>query len=155
MKAVKFPHPLQFLFTNIFSKQFMKVVRKAVAERSRVWVYESNKEMRDAVRAANEKCGATRVVFVESPITEETCFATKNSLLFGLDRDNLPEDEIYPERKIECAKALREIKYKPFGFVSRRMCELASVAHPNAAGSLAYAEAIKRQLRPIFQNPIS
>lgn len=152
MKIVRFPHPLQFLLTNIFSKQFMKIVRKAVSERSRIWVFESNKELRDAVRQANEKCKRTQILFVESPITEENCFATKNSLLFGMDKDNKPEDALYAERKRECPKVFREIKYKPFGFVSTRLCELASVAHPNAAGSIAYAEAIKARLKPIFES---
>jgi hypothetical protein len=154
MKIVRFPHPLQFLLTNLFSKQFMKIVRKAVSERSRIWFYESNKELRDAVLQANEKCRRTQILFVESPITEENCFATKNSLLFGMDNDNKPEDELYKERKRECPKVFKEIKYKPFGFISTRMCELASVAHPNKAGSVAYAEAIKTRLKSFFQkNP--
>ncbi|MBS1793156.1 MAG: SGNH/GDSL hydrolase family protein [Acidobacteria bacterium] len=151
MKIVKFPHPLQFLLTNLFSKQFMKIVRKATAERSRIWVYESNKELRDAVREANEKSRRERVVFVESPITEENCFATKNSLLFGMNEDNKPEDELYAERLTECPKVFREIKYRPFGLISERMCELASVAHPNKAGARAYAEAIETRLGKFFR----
>lgn len=151
MKIVKFPHFLQFLLTNDFSRQFMKIVRKATAERSKIWVSESNKELRDAVKTINEKCGFRRVIFVESPITEETCFATKNPMLWGMDKDNKPEDFIYRERKTECAKVFKNIKYKPFGIVSTRICELASVAHPNVAGSIAYAEAIKAKLKTIFQ----
>lgn len=146
MKIVRFPHPLQFLLTNIFSKQFMKIVRKATSERSRIWVFESNKELRDAVRDANVRTGRERAIFVESPIGEANCFATKEPYLFGMDEDNLPEDPLYRERKVECPKVFREIKYKPFGFVSVRLCELASVAHPNEAGSRAYAEAIKSSL---------
>lgn len=149
MKIVKFPHFLQFVLTNDFSKKFMKIVRKATAERSRIWVSESNKELRDAVKAINEKCGFKRVIFVESPITEETCFATKNPMLWGMDKDNKPEDFIYRERKNECPKVFKNIKFKPFGIFSKRLCELASVAHPNVAGSIAYAEAIKTQLSKI------
>lgn len=152
MKIVKFPHPFQFLLTNIFSKQFMKIIRKAVASRSRIWVAESNKEMRDAVKDANEKCQRTQILFVESPITEENCFATKNSMLWGTDDDNKPEDDLYKLRKTVCPAELKEIKYKPYGFFSVRLCELASIAHPNKLGSIAYAEAIKARLKPIFQN---
>lgn len=151
MKIVKFPHFLQFLLTNDFSRQFMKIVRKATAERSRIWVSESNKELRDAVKTINEKCGFSRAIFVESPITEETCFATKNPMLWGMDKDNKPEDFIYAERKIECPKVFKIIKYKPFSIFSTRLCEIASVAHPNVAGSIAYAEAIKAKLKTIFQ----
>ncbi|HQU81517.1 MAG TPA: hypothetical protein PKY59_00235 [Pyrinomonadaceae bacterium] len=151
MKIVKFPHFLQFALTNDFSKQFMKIVRKATAERSRIWVSESNKELRDAVKTINEKCGFSRAIFVESPITEETCFATKKPMLWGMDKDNKPEDFVYNERKTECPQVFKNIKYKPFGIFSTRLCELASVAHPNVAGSIAYSEAIKAKLKIIFQ----
>ena len=150
MKVVKFPHPLQFLFTNDFSKQFMKIVRKETTKRSRIWLSESNKQLREAVRKTNEKLGRERVIFVETPIPEEKSFATKNSMLFGLSDDNLPEDEIYEERKVICSQVFKEIKYKPFSLLSNRFCELASVAHVNYEGSKAYAEAIKTQLKPIF-----
>lgn len=150
MKIVKFPHPLQFLLTNILSKQFMKIVRKAIANRSRIWVAESNKELRDAVKDANAKCQKTQILFVESPITEENCFATKNSLLWGTDDDNKPEDDLYRLRKTVCPAAFKEIKHKPYGFFSTRICELAAIAHPNKAGAIAYAEAIKNRLKPFF-----
>lgn len=155
MKIVKFPHPLQFLLTNILSKQFMKIVRKAVAMRSRIWVTESNKELRDAVKDANANCRRTQILFVESPITEENCFATKNSLLWGTDDDNKPEDDLYKLRKTVCPAAFKEIKHKPFGFFSTRICELASIAHPNKDGAIAYAEAIKDRLKSYFQKEIS
>ena len=150
MKMVRFPHQLQWLLTNGFSKQFMKIVRKATSDRSRLWFNESNKELADAVAKTNERLARPRVVFVPSPVTEETCFATPNSLLWSLDKDNRPEDDIYAERLVKCPEVFNEIKYKPFGPLSVRLCELASVAHVNKAGSIAYAEAAKPILRPFF-----
>ncbi len=151
MKMVKFPHQLQWLLTNGFSKQFMKIVRKATSNRSRLWFSESNKELADAVLNTNQKLPRPRVVLVPSPVTEETCFATPNSLLWSLDKDNRPEDDIYPERVEKCPAVFDEITYKPFGPLSVRLCELASVAHVNKAGSIAYAEAAKPILRPMFE----
>lgn len=150
-KLVRFPHQLQWLLTNGFSKQFMKIVRKATADRSRLWFSESNKELADAVAKANARLERSRVVFVPSPVTEETCYATPNSLLWSLDKDNRPEDDIYAERLERCPQVFDEIKYKPFGPLSVRLCELASVAHVNKAGSIAYAESAIKVLGEHFK----
>jgi hypothetical protein len=72
-------------------------------------------------------------------------------MLWSLDKDNRPEDDIYQERIEKCPQVFDEIKYKPFGALSVRLCELASVAHVNKAGSIAYAEAAKPVLRPLFE----
>ncbi|CAN5525036.1 hypothetical protein BH18ACI1_BH18ACI1_07550 [soil metagenome] len=149
-KAVKFPHPLQFTFTNGFSKQFMKILRKNMARRSRIWVAESNRELREAIAKVNAKFDKPKVIFVETPITEENCYATKNSLLWQTDKDNFPNDELYNDRRIECREALDEIKFHHYGKLSLRLCELAAIGHPNIEGSKAYAEAIKKSLKPIY-----
>jgi hypothetical protein len=90
------------------------------------------------------------VVFVESPITEETCYGTKNTLLWETDKDNKPNDERYSDRINECPKALKEIKFHHYGKLSPRLCELAAIGHPNVEGSKAYAEAIKNRLKPVL-----
>ncbi len=149
-KTVKFPHPLQWTFTNGVSRQFMKILRKNMARRSRIWVAESNRELREAIGKVNAGFDKPKVVFVETPITEENCYATKNSLLWQTDGENLPNDELYNERKIECRKALGELKFHHYGKLSSRLCELAAIGHPNIEGSKAYAEAIKNSLKRFF-----
>ncbi len=149
-KVVKFPHPLQWTFTNGMSKQFMKILRKNMAMRSRIWVSESNRELNEAIAKVNAKFDKPKVIFVETPITEENCYGTKNTLLWETDKDNFPNDERYQERKIECPKALSEIKFHHYGKLSERLCELAAIGHPNIEGSKAYAEAIKNKLKPVF-----
>lgn len=154
-KVVKFPHPLQFTFTNAFSRQFMKILRRKMAQRSRLWVAESNREMRQAIAKVNGKFDKPRVIFVETPITEENCYGTKNTLLWETDKDNFPNDERYGDRKIECPKALKEIKFHHYGKLSERLCELAAIGHPNIEGSKAYAEAIKNSLKEFFSAPVA
>jgi hypothetical protein len=149
-KPAKFPHPLQWTFTNPLSKQFMKILRKKMAERSRIWVAESNREMRTAIAKINAKFDESRVLFVQSPITEENCFGTKNSLLWETNKDNLPGDERYAERKKICSEVFDELKYQHYGKLSTRMCELAAIGHPNIEGAKAFAESIKNSLKPIF-----
>lgn len=151
MKIVRFPHELQWLITNDLSKQFMKIVRKTTSNRSRLWFARSNVELSEAIANVNARFPRPRVALVESPVTEESCFATKNSLLWSLDNDNLPEDDLYRERKTVCPTVFREIKYKPFGPLSVRLCELASVAHVNKAGSKAYATAALPTLRELLR----
>ena len=148
-KAVKFPHPLQFAFTNGLSKQFMKILRKKMARRSSLWITESNRETRAAITEVNAKFDRQRIIFVESPITEENCFGTKNSLLWDTDKDNFPGDERYAERKTMCPQVFEEVKFDHYGKLSVRMCELAAIGHPNVEGAKAFAEAIKIKLKPI------
>lgn len=153
-KVVKFPQLLQFALTNNLSKQFMKILRKKMAMRSRIWVKESNREIREAIARINAKFDKPRVIFVETPITEENCFGTKNSLLWETNADNLPNDERYNERKIECPKAFGELKFHHYGKLSVRLCEMAAIGHPNIEGAKAYSEAVKNNLKTIFRAEI-
>ena len=147
LKAVKFPHPLGAAFTNGASKQLMKVLRKKMAERSRLWVAESNRAFSDAIVRANANLETSRIFFVESPITEDRCFGTERSLLWETDKDNLPADERYAERKQMCPEVFSELKHHHYGKMSVRMCELAAIGHPNAEGARMTAEAIKDRLK--------
>ena len=153
-KTVKFPHPLQFLFTNDLSRQFMKILRKKMARRSSLWVAESNRETRAAIARVNARSNEPKIVFVESPITEENCFGTKNTLLWESDENNFPNDEAYRDRKTMCPEVFEEIKFDHYGRLSVRMCELAAIGHPNVEGAKAFAEAIKQTLKPAFESAV-
>ena len=150
LKAVKFPHPFGLAFTNGASKQLMKVLRKKMAERSRLWVAESNRALSDAVIRTNLNLETARVVFVESPITEERSFGTDRSMLWDTDKDNLPADQRYQERKEICPKVFSELKHHHYGKMSVRMCELAAIGHPNLEGARATADAITAKLKPVL-----
>ncbi len=147
LKIIGFPPNLQFFFTNPLSRQFLKILRNRIAKRSRIWLEESNREMRKAVAKLNAGGDRGGAIFVESPIEEDRSYATKDPLLWEIGKDHLPNDETFAERQTGCAKAFTEMKYQHYGRLSRRMCELSSVAHPNVLGSRAYAEAIKAALK--------
>jgi len=146
-KIISFPPKLQFVLTNPLSRQFLKPLRNRMATRSRIWLTESNREIRNAIAKLNAGRDRPRAFFVESPITEEYSYATKKSLLWEIGKNHLPNDETYDERKVGCAKVFGEMKYQHYGKLSTRMCELSSVAHPNVEGSKAFAEAIKNTLK--------
>jgi hypothetical protein len=149
-KALKFPFQLQFALTNGLSRQFLKILRKKMARRSRMWVTESNRATREAIAKVNAKFERERIIFVESPITEENCFGTKNSLLWETDADNFPGDQRYRERKAMCTQVFDELKFDHYGRLSVRLCELAAIGHPNVEGARVFAEAVKTGLKPIL-----
>lgn len=121
-----------------------------MAGNSRIRVTESNRQICEAIAKVNAKFDEPKIFFVKTPITEENCYATKNSLLWQTDEDNLPNDEMYNERKIECRKAFKELKFHDYGKLTNRMCEIMGVGHPNIEGAKAYAEAIKKSLKTIL-----
>lgn len=146
-KVVDFPSALEFVFTNPVSKLFVKLLRKKVVARSRLWLKESNRELRSAIARANARLDRPRIQFVEGPVKEENAFATKDTMLWGMTKKRLPNDETYESRKETCVRAFSEIKYHHYGKLTVRMCELASVAHLNPAGSRAYAAAVIDSLK--------
>ncbi len=150
LKIISYPPKLQFFFTNPLSGLFLKILRNKIAKRSRIWLRESNREMQNAIAKINKDRDTPTVLFIESPITEEYSYATKNPLLWEIGKNNLPNDETYGERLVGCAQVFSEMKYQHYGRLSTRMCELSSVAHPNVEGSKAFAEAIKAKLESSY-----
>jgi hypothetical protein len=150
LKIISFPPKLQFFFTNILSRQFLKIFRNKMAKRSAIWLRESNREIREAVSKMNNGSDNSKVLFVESPITEEFSYGTKNSMFWEIGENHIPNDETYAERRAGCKPVFDEMKYQHYGRLSTRMCELSSVAHPNVTGSKAFAEAIKVKIESSY-----
>jgi hypothetical protein len=152
LSIVDLPKNLEFVFTNPVSKQLLKILRRKIARRSTVWLTESNREIREAVEKVNAALAQPRVLFVESPITDDGAYATKNPMLWEIGKKSLPVDETLNERLSVCSKVFSEIKYQHYGRLSTRMCELSSIAHPNVEGAKAYADAVKNALKGDISN---
>ena len=146
------PPKLQFVFTNPLSRPALALLRNRITKRSRIWVKDSDRHIQGAISALNSDLGEKRAIFVASPIPESASYATKNSLLWEIGPDHLPNDETYAERKVGCASVFTEMKYQHYGRKSTLMCELSSVAHPNVEGSKAFSGAITTALRSNFFN---
>ena len=128
----------------------MSLLRNRIARRSRIWVEESDRHVQGAIAALNSDLREKRAIFVASPIPESASYGTKDSLLWEMGPDHVPNDETYAERKIGCASVFTEMKYQHYGSLSRLMCELSSVAHPNVEGSKAFSGAITTALKLNF-----
>jgi hypothetical protein len=151
LESMGFPRILKpFANNRLTRKLYFNKLRKKGIARSRIWLEESNKNFQSAVEKLNTKFDKPRAVFVQSPITEDTCLETPNTLLFRMGKDNAVEDPLYRERAADCVNALPELKKTTGIDYPVRLCEIAAVGHPNPAGSLAYAEAIKTTLTPFL-----
>lgn len=150
LELYKFPRAFKFLINNIIGKQFFKGARDKAIRRSRIWTENSGRELRKAVERVNARFGRRRAVFIESPITEENSFATKEPLVWNMGKNGRSEDPFYDVRHRECKEEIRELEESTDIKYPIRFCELAGLGHPNPQGAKAYAEAIEAALKPLI-----
>ncbi len=155
LELYEFPRMTKPLLNNPLTKPILKIIRQKIINRSKFWAENSALELQKAVDRLNSKLGRRQAIFIKSPITEENCFGTKKSLLWGMAKKGRSEDEIYDQRSAACRRELADLTKNNEVDYSMRFCELAGIGHPNIEGSKTYAEAIKARLAPIFQNRTS
>jgi len=155
LKILNLPPKLHFVFTNGLSRQPLKILRNKIAKRSALWLKESNRALLEAVERFNAKTETPSVLFVESPITDGSAFATKNTMLWTMGEDNLPNDETYADRMKVCSRVFGDLKFHHYGRLTMRLCELSSVAHPNILGAKAFATAIENKLESVLSEHIA
>ncbi len=150
LEAFDFPLVSKPLANNILTRPFFAPFRKKALKRSRIWFEESTRELQTAVNLTNKSLKADRIIFVKSPLTEETAFETADSKLFKMGRRGKAEDAFYDLRVAQCKPQLAKLK-KEYGLkLPTRQCEVAGIGHPNVKGSKAYAEAIIENLKLIL-----
>jgi hypothetical protein len=150
LELYKIPRLLKPFANNVLTRQFLQGLKKRAIKRSQIWKEDSDREFQNAITKLNEKLEKPRAFFVQSPINNETCYGTKNSLLWEMGKKGKSNDEIYDARKIACAADLNEITKTAKLNYSHRFCELSGLGHPNIEGSKAYAEAIRDKLKQVL-----
>jgi hypothetical protein len=152
LEAYGFPRFLKPLANNaIMRPLFFKKMKKKAMVRSRIWAADSDLHLQAAVNKFNAELKRPRAVFIKGPVTEDNCFETPNTLLIRMGKKGRVDDFLYDERKPQCREALPRLKKETGIDFPVRFCELASIGHPNAEGSKAYAESIKVVLKPILE----
>jgi hypothetical protein len=154
LEAYGFPRPLKPLANNLITKQLFKIIRQKAVKRARIWTELSTAKLQESVDKLNAGFNARRAVFVTAPITEETCFGTKNTLVFRMVRKGRIEDRFYDRRKAQCKPLFKELKASTGIKYPIRFCEIAAVGHPNVEGSKAFFGAIKETVAPHFTGEI-
>lgn len=151
---------LEALDTNGFKKAmlnnpivrplFFNKLKQRAAERSRIWVEESDKSLKFAVDKLNSKHGTTRAVFVRSPLTLDDATETPSTKLFRMGKNGVVDDPLAKSRIKDCNEALPKLKAETGIEFPIRLCEIAAIGHPNHAGARAYAKSIKTALAPLL-----
>ena len=150
LESMKFPRFAKpFANNGVVRPLFFNKIRRKSIARSRIWIDQSNKCQQAAVDRLNAKFAQPRAIFIESPITEDTCFETPNTLLFRMGKNGAIDDPLYRERVAVCHEAIPGLKAATHIDYSMRLCEIATAGHPNVAGSRAYADVIKAKLAPL------
>lgn len=152
LETQSFPRPFKIFINNPLLRPlyFKKLKRRAIV-RSRIWLEESDRQLKGAVERINAKYGAGRAVFVGTPLTDENAAEAPKTLLFRMGKGGIVKDQMAAERIKDCRETLPALKRETGIDYPVRLCEVASIGHPDPAGSRAYAEAIKRALAPLFR----
>lgn len=142
----------------------------AVVSGSAAWQAASNKHIRNAIKKVNKIHNNNNILFARSYIENEKCmYAVDNYLweqdsvpfpdglpkdiwqLIGLSAGFSPKDQVIKQRFKQCQI------FTPEG-TARIFCNIASIGHPNDAGSMDYAISItdemeNAELIPSHLNP--
>ncbi len=152
LEALSFPRPLKFVANNSLGrKMFFDKLKKRGIERSRIWLEESNKNLGLTVDAINAKYGVRRAVFVRSPLTEDNAVEAPDTKLFRMGKGGVVKDSVSSSRIKECRESLPELKRSTGIDYPVRLCEIASIGHPDPNGARLYAEAISSAVLTIIK----
>jgi hypothetical protein len=151
LESMSFPRFFKpFVNNPLVRAIYFNKLRNRAIKRSKIWIAESDKNLKLAVEAINSEFRAGRAVFVPSPVTDETTLETPNSYLFKMGKKGRSEDPLYDERAGQCRAGLKELKTSTGIEFPIRYCEIAGVGHPNPSGAKAYAQAIAKVLSPVL-----
>jgi len=152
LEALSFPRALKFVPNNpIVRPMFFNRIKRRAIVRSRIWLDESNKNFQLAVDRLNEAHASTRAVFVRSPLTEENGVEAPETKLFRMGKGGVVKDTLARARIKACRRSLPDLKATTGIDYSVRLCEIAAIGHPDQAGALAYAEAIRSVLPTLLK----
>lgn len=144
------PRWLKPLINTPLKRQFFRIYRQKMINRSRVWYERSTFELQKAVEKLNSNFDNQRAIFIQSPFNEEHGYGAKDTLLWNVGEKGKGADDLYAERKIECRETLDQLREKTQLKLRTRVCELASIGHPNVEGSKTFAKAIQNSLKPFL-----
>jgi lysophospholipase L1-like esterase len=136
------------LINNSVNRVLWRRYRRKMIMRSRIWHEQSTSSLQRAVDRANRSTGDERVIFVPAPFADEHGYGAPKTFLWKVASKGRAADPASPERKAACRPALDELRRETNLKYRTRVCELASIGHPNAAGSAAIATALRKTLEP-------
>lgn len=136
------------LINNPLNRVLWRRYRRKMIRRSRIWHEQSTSALKRAVDLANRSAGDERVIFVPAPFTDINGYGAPKTYLWTVASKGKAADHASEQRKTVCRPTLDELRRETSLKYRTRVCELASIGHPNAAGSAAIAEALRETLEP-------
>jgi hypothetical protein len=137
------------LINNPLNRVLWRRYRRKMIRRSRIWHEQSTSSLQRAVDRANGSIGdAKRVVFVPAPFADKHGYGAPTTYLWRVASKGKAADPASEQRKAVCRPTLDELRRETNLKYRTRVCELASIGHPNAAGSAAIAKALRETLEP-------
>ncbi len=155
LEIYNWPQWIKPLVNNPVERVFWRRYRGKMIEQSRIWLEDSSLELQRSIDELNGRAKQQRAVFVPTPFTEENGYGAKKTYLWKVAKKGRAADPMKAERKSACRPALDELREKTNLKYRTRLCELASIGHPNVEGSAAIAAAIRETLRPMLTPKVS
>lgn len=148
LELYNWPRWTKPLINNPLNRVLWRRYRRKMIRRSRIWHEQSTSSLQRAVDRANRSTGDERVVFVPAPFTDIHGYGAPRTFLWKVASKGKAADPASEQRKAVCRPTLDELRRETSLKYRTRVCELASIGHPNAAGSAAIAEALREKLEP-------
>lgn len=143
------------LVNNPVKRILWRRFRGKMIKRSNIWFRESTIELQRAVDEANKNTTSGSAVLVVPPFDEKNAYGTKDSYLWMVAKRGAASDPLSETRGEECRPALSQLRRDTDLRYRTRLCELASIGHPNVQGSAVIADAVKRALSPLLAKEVS
>ena len=123
--------------------------------RSQIWLEDSTRELQRAISETNTKTGRGSVMFVQPPFTAENAYGAKNSFLWKVAERGRAADPMRGARREACGPTLAVLREDTGLRYRTRVCELASIGHPNVQGAAAIAAEIRHTIGPRLAAKVS
>lgn len=143
------------LLNNSLNRILWRRYRRKMIARSNLWYDGSTTELRRAVERLNAKQGAERAVFVPTNFGRENGYGARNTYLWKVAEKGRAADRKREEREAECRPTLDSLREDTDLKYRSRVCELASIGHPNPAGSKVIAASIRETLQALLDAKVS
>ena len=157
LELYNWPRWTKPLINNPVNRVLWRRYRRNMIRRSRIWHERSTSSLQRAVDRANRSTGDERVVFVPAPFADMHGYGAPKTFLWKVASKGKAADPASEQRKAVCRPTLDDLRRDTNLKYRTRVCELASIGHPNADGSAAIAaalrETLEHRLRETNSNP--
>jgi hypothetical protein len=143
------------LINNPINRNLLRRYRRRMITRSRIWHEGSTDEFRRAVDRVNAGPGGGRVRFVSSGFGPQNGYGAAKTYLWKVGRKGRAEDVRGEERALACGTTIKPLREETKLKYRTRVCELASIGHPNVKGAAVIADSLRQMLGPKLEERLA